>query len=214
MRVVPSRTRSGNCRCGSLIRACSIRVSPTSSTPERRAMPERSRLRCSCSASCRRQHRGYIWMPTPGTMPTSQAGRRAEKRRVCARYSPPSNSVTRASRKDTRGPCGAAGFAPRSVARAELFERRRLPLIDDGSGLLALPTIEIIVAIRPSHGAPPSGCRHLPPQAEEGFRLIARVPSLRHGGGIQTDALTDAPRLSFPCEAGEGAEGGWGQSRL
>jgi len=47
----------------------------------------------------------------------------------------------------------------------------------------------------PSHGTPPSGCRHLPPPAGEGFQ-------------------TDASRFSFPYEAGEGAEGGWGQSWL
>jgi len=51
------------------------------------------------------------------------------------------------------------------------------------------------ITFRSSRGAPPSCCRHLPSQAGEGFQ-------------------TDISSFSFPCEAGEGAEGGWGQSWL
>src|SRR5690349_10084493 len=81
----------------------------------------------------------------------------------------------------------------------------------------------------PSRGAPPSGCRHLPPQAGEGFQAdVSRcsVPG-EAGEGFQADISrcsfpceagegfqADISRCSFPCEAGEGAEGGWGQSWL
>src|SRR6478609_1405248 len=59
-----------------------------------------------------------------------------------------------------------------------------------------------------SQDLPPSGCRHLPPQAGEGFLLVVLRPSL---GKLGT-TLHICVRLSFPCEAGEGAEGGWGRS--
>jgi len=50
--------------------------------------------------------------------------------------------------------------------------------------------------------------RAAPLQTSAILPMFPRVEQV--GEGFQTDAS----RLSFPCEAGEGAEGGWGQSWL
>ena len=72
-RAAPERRtiRCGDCRCGRLTIAGSIRRSPMSTTRRRARLPARSPARCSCSASSR--------TPKAGCMSTSTAGRRPAK---------------------------------------------------------------------------------------------------------------------------------------
>ena len=64
-----------------------------------------------------------------------------------------------------------------------------------------------LVHVRLFHSLPPSGCRHLPPRAGEGFQIAGLTfPSPAQGGVPHC-----RPLLPFPCAAGEGAEGGWGR---
>jgi len=59
----------------------------------------------------------------------------------------------------------------------------------------------------PSRGAPPSGCRHLPPQAEEGFQTDAlSFPSPAKRGKVPT-AGAGAPANSAAGPKGERQDG-------
>src|ERR1700687_6174835 len=147
LRVAPKRRtiRCGDCRCGRLTIAGSIRRLPTSTTRRRVRSPAPSPVRCSCSASSSMRKAGCMSTSTAGRQRPGRGARRAANARQRARSTNCWTNAMDDPRLTPARPELAAKYLEGKVEAARFVEGEAFEIVEALAPMREAPSSEAVL---------------------------------------------------------------------